>query len=181
VFALDLTGDGKLDLAVPYATGAGGGGGIEVRTIEPSGKLAWFGNDELDSTLYSQTGYINLMDYDGDGAWEIETSSPVLCSACGYQWSDLYTFDSQAWNWETDPAKFAAYYKPERDFYTQLNAAVQKFAASPADMAYSGKSIEAKYATQIGGQWYGLDVFMDGGKVDKTWVSQLADLVDGWK
>lgn len=181
VYALDLTNDGVVDLAVPYATGAGGGGGIEVRTIVPTGGLAWFGNDELDSTLFSQTGFINLLDFDGDGDWEIETSTPVLCSACGYQWGDLYTFDSEANNWEIDMPKFAAYYKPERDFYSQLNAAVQKLAASPSSMAYNGKAVEAKYVTQIGGKWYGLDVFMDGGKVDRTWVSQLASLVDGLK
>jgi hypothetical protein len=181
VYALDLTNDGVVDLAVPYATGAGGGGGVEVRSIVPTGGLAWFGNDELDSTLFSQTGSINLMDFDGDGDWEIETSTPVLCSACGYQWGDLYTFDSEANNWEIDMPKFAAYYKPQQDFYRQLNTAVQVLAASPASLLNKNKSFEAKYATQIGGKWYGLDVFMDGGRADRTWVSQLASLVDGWK
>jgi hypothetical protein len=152
-----------------------------VRSIVPTGGLAWFGNDELDSTLFSQTGYINLLDYDGDGDWEIETSSPVLCSACGYQWNDLYTFDMEANNWELDLPHFAAYYKPQQDFYRALNAAVVKLAASPASQKYTGKAIEAEYATQIGGQWYALDVFMDGAKADRTWVSQLASLVGGWK
>jgi hypothetical protein len=183
IYALDLTGEGGIDLAVPYATGAGGGGGIEVRSIQPNGRITWFGNDELDSTLFSQSGYINLVDFDSDGDWEIETSAPVLCSACGYQWNDLYTFDKDSGNWETGESQFPAFYKPQQDFYRQLNAAVTKMVGQPQAYAYSGKEIEAKYAVQIGGHWYSLDPFMSNGgsgKPDRAWVSTLASLVDSW-
>jgi hypothetical protein len=181
LYVLDLNGDGSVDIAAPYSTGASGGG-VDVRTISANGRLRWFGNDELDSTLFSQHGYLNLLDADADGAWELEVGAPVLCSACGYMWRDLYTFDFDGNNWETDETRFAAYYAPQRSFYRALNDAVVKLAASPAGLQYSGSAIEAQYATQIGGQWYSLDPFMlDGGKVDKTWVSTLASLVSGWK
>jgi len=181
IYVLDLNADGLSEVVAPYATGAGSGGGIEVRALQPTGKLAWFGNDELDSTLFSASGYCNLLDYDGDGDWEIETTAPVLCSACGYNWNDLYTFDKDGWNWEVGSDKFPAYYKPEQDFYRALNAAVVKLAANPAAYKYSGKAIEAQYAVQIGAQWYSLDPFISESKPDRTWVNALASLVSGWK
>jgi hypothetical protein len=180
IYALDLNADGVVELAIPYSTGAAGGGGVDVRAIVPTGGLAWFGNDELDGTLFSQSGYLNVLDYDNDGDWELEVRAPVLCSACGYMWSDLYTFDSDGWNWETDEARFAAYYKPQRDFYRALNDGVVKLAANPASMKYTGSAIESDYAVQIGGQWYTLDPFVVNGKPDRTWVSTLASLVSGW-
>ena len=40
-----------------------------MRAIVPTGGLAFFGGSELDSTLFSHTGYVNLVDWDGNVKW----------------------------------------------------------------------------------------------------------------
>jgi hypothetical protein len=102
IYALDLIQDGVVELVVPWATGVAGGGGVDVIAVVPTGGLAGFSGPDGDpgatgSSFYTASGAFNLLDYNGDGDWEIETSYPPFAAAFAYYYPTLYSFDRASW------------------------------------------------------------------------------------
>ncbi len=141
IYALDLVRDGVVELVVPWATGVAGGGGADVMAVVPTGGLAGFGgpdeqadpDSDQSSSFYSSNGNINLLDFNGDGDWELETSFPLFAAIYAYYYPALYSFDRQAWAFVDARAGMPEYYAPVDDFYRGLLAALEQALARPAD------------------------------------------------
>lgn len=177
VFALDMTADGIIELVIPWATGAGGGGGVEVLAVVPTGGLATFGDPEL-ATIYSQNGYCELLDYDGDGGWELETAFPLLFTAAGYSYKDLLVFDREEFAWVSGEPQFPEYYATQDRFYHALIEQARLFMEEPEQFRVDSEHVYGDYACRIDGELYSLDPFVDfsSGEPDPYWLEVLEEM-----
>lgn len=169
IYALDMVFDGVIELVVPWATGVAGGGGADVVAVVPTGGLAGFaaldgdGEDEhAGSSFYSASGNINLLDWDGDGNWELETSYSLLASIYSYNVPVLYTFDTQNWGFADARARFPAYYAPSDSFYRALLSQLELALKRPQDFYHLDDPYMdgPGYLAQIDGAVYSLDPFI---------------------
>ncbi len=172
IYMLDLLGDGSLCLVLPWATGAAGGGGVDLLWISPAGGFSFFGATREEAMLWSQTGYVNLRDYDNDGAWEIETAYPLMFSAAGYSYKELLYFDRESWSWLGGAERFPEFYAPQDAFYRILFHTARELEKDPAKYLSTEPGWEGSYGFQLDGEWYSLDPFMnlDTGEFDPTWL-----------
>ena len=184
-FILDMTGDGALEVVIPWATGAGGGGGVAVVTIVPTGGLAGSGENFDEFSLYSRSGYCELADLDADGDWEIQASAPLLCTACGYDVGFVYTYDPALHAWVDGEKQFPASYDTQREFYTKLLTQVKLFMADPAQFLNPAAGVDDwdRYVCTIDGNQHSLVMFApdaDGQfSTAYMWLGALEDFVAG--
>jgi hypothetical protein len=175
VYALDLLGDGQVCLVLPWMTGAGGGGGVDVLWLSPAGGFNMFAPNREQASLGSQNGYVNLLDYDGDGVWEIETAFPLMFTAAGYSYKDLLRFDPERWVWMSAEGCFPEYYAPEQAFYRTLISTVHELEKNPAQFLSHDPATDSLYGFELDSEWHSLDPFVnsDTGKFDDTWLADL--------
>jgi len=182
VYALDLTNSGGVDLVVPWATGAGGGGGVELFAIVPTGGFSAWG-DELDSgSFWSSNGATELNDVDGDGDWELAAWFPLLFSAAGYYYTELMTFDPERYDWVDARDIAPELYAAEEDFYRALAAEIREFIKHPEDYRVDDEDAWVTFGCYIDGELYSLDPFTtdDQGTPDYAFIDTLLDFADGF-
>ncbi|MBN2081800.1 hypothetical protein JW859_06265 [bacterium] len=182
IYALDLTVNGVVNLVVPWATGAGSGGGVEVMAVVPTGGLAAWGDDGMSGTFYSAVGNTELFDADEDGDWELALYYPLFYSAAGYVFTEIITFDHELYDWVDGEHVAPELYAEEHAFYRQLAKVVRDFIKHPEDYRATDAQGYNTYECTIDGETCSLDVFITGpeGELDYTWIDQLLDMVDGW-
>jgi hypothetical protein len=182
VYALDLTNSGGVDLVVPWATGAGGGGGVELFAIVPTGGFSAWGEELESGSFWSSNGATELNDVDGDGDWELAAYFPLLFSAAGYYYTELSTFDPDSYSWVDARAIAPQLYEQEENFYRALAAEVREFIKHPEDYRVDDEDAWVTYGCYIEGELYSLDPFTsdDQGTPDYTWIDTLLDFADGF-
>ncbi|MCC7479055.1 hypothetical protein IT575_11435 [bacterium] len=173
IYALDMVRDGVVELVVPWATGVAGGGGADVVAVVPTGGLAGFGGPGADpelpeapgSSFYSTHGSINLLDYNGDGDWELETIWTPFAAVFAYYYPQLYSFDREAWAFAEAQQSMPGYYAAANGYYRELLAKLELALARPAEY-YSEMDDWTGgpgYSTQVGGAAATLSPFMSPG------------------
>lgn len=181
VYALDLIGDGVVELVVPWATGAGGGGGVEVLAVVPTGGLAYFGDNDITSGFWSSNGSTDLIDFNGDGIWELTAYFPLLFSAAGYYYVDVLIFDYDLFDWRAGPDVAPELYATQHDFYHRFADIVRDFAEDPEAYRTEDETAWGDYACEIDGELYFLSPFMvyghEQGGIDEMWVEEFLDMV----
>jgi len=182
IYALDLTANGVVNLVAPWATGVGGGGGVEIMAVVPTGGLAAWGDDGMSGSFYSAVGNMELFDYDEDGDWELALYYPLFFSAAGYVYTEVITFDHDSYGWVDGEHIVPELYAEERAFYRQLAEVVRDFIKHPDDYLATDAEGYNTYECVIHGEKRSLDVFVASseGEIDYTWVDELLNMVDGW-
>lgn len=176
IYAMDITHDGVVELVIPWMTGVGGGGGIDVFTVLMTGGFSGYGPELEPLSLYSYIGSMQLVDVNGDGSWEIQTWFPVLPSVMGYMFSELYAYDAADWDWVDGSHLYPWFVDDQLEFYEQLYGHVQRLAEDPDNYLQHAEWIT--YGCEIDGVLYSLDGFLDGGdEVDEYWLSELRDFL----
>ena len=176
VYILDLTGDGVLEVAMPWATGVAAGGAVDVLAIVPTGGLAYFGSGEdYSSSYYSQWGELNLLDYDSDGDWELELFYPVFHPNTGFSGANLLQFSWDDWEWLLAGSEWPEYYAPQYEFYASLLDHLHRMEQDPGSYLASAPGEPVEYACEIGGGQVSLTMFFDPvrGGVDQLFLEQL--------
>ena len=175
IYIFDVLHDGSLCLVAPWATGAGGGGGVDVLWLSPAGMLTPFGPDEEYASIWSQNGYVNLLDYNGDGVWEIETAFPLMFTASGYSYKEILSFDPDSWAWVGGDSRFQDFYAPEDAFYRILIAKARDMEQDTSKYKVDNPGWEGAYGFKLDGEWYSLEPFVDWetGEFNATWLTDL--------
>jgi hypothetical protein len=181
IYALDLIGDGVVELVVPWATGAGGGGGVELLAIVPTGGMTGFGPEADSGSFWSSNGGTDLIDFDGDGDWELTAYFPLLFSAAGYYYVDVMTFDYDLFDWVVDQDIAPELYAAQHDFYHRFAGIVRDFAEDPEAYRTEDETAWGDYACEIDGELYFLSPFMvyghEQGGIDEMWVGEFLEMV----
>lgn len=182
VYALDLTGSGVVDLVVPWATGAGGGGGVELFAIVPTGGFSAWGDELASGSFWSSNGATELTDVDGDGDWELAAYFPLLFNAAGYYYTELMTFDQERYDWIDARAIAPELYAEEEAFYRTLAAEVREFIKHPEEYRVDDEDAWVTFGCYIEGELYSLDPFTsdDQGTPDYAWIDTLLDFADSF-
>ena len=182
IYALDMTADGVLELVVPWMTGFGSNGGVELFAVVPTGGFSAWGDDLESGSFWSSHGYTELMDYDGDGDWELTAYFPLLFSAAGYSFTELMTFDPERYEWIDAEHIAPELYQQQYDFYDQLLAVLEDFAQDPAPYRTTDDEGWGAFVCEMDGEQYYLDAFTmdEEGTIDEHWLGVIRDYIAGW-
>lgn len=177
IYALDVTHDGIIELVIPWMTGVGGGGGIDVFSVLMTGGFSGYGPELKPMTLYSYIGSMQLVDVNGDSSWELQTWYPILPSVMGYMFSELYTYDPSALKWVDGSHLKPGFFSDQLDFYRELNSHVERLALEPGEYHQNAEWI--KYGCFIDGGLYSLDGFLTGedNTVDEYMAKELREFI----
>lgn len=184
VFVLDANNDGQLDVIASWMTGAGAGGGVDLLTVDPEGSFSYFGDDsdpeDFASSLWSAHGMVELIDYDNDGDWELQTAFPLFFSAAGYYYRDIVSFNEATRQWAWDPDFAPDYYVAQDHFYAQLYEMVKELVANPEKFHHESDDYYQEYTCTIDGESYSLVPFVnDDGTPNPDWIEELQIFVEG--
>lgn len=183
IYALDMTADGVLELVVPWMTGFGSNGGVELFAVVPTGGFSAWGDDLETGSFWSSHGYTELMDYDGDGDWELTAYFPLLFSAAGYSFTELMTFDAERYEWIDAEHVAPELYQQQYAFYDQLLAVLEDFAKDPAPYRTTDDEGWGAFVCEIDGEQRYLDAFTtdEEGTIDEYWLGVIRDYIAGWR
>lgn len=183
IYALDMTADGVLELVVPWTTGFGSNGGVELFAVVPTGGFSAWGDDLDTGSFWSSHGYTELMDYDGDGDWELTAYFPLLFSAAGYSFTELLTFDPVRYEWIDAEQIAPELYQQQYAFYDQLLAVLEDFALDPAPYRVVDNEGWGAFVCEIDGEQRYLDAFTtdEEGTIDEYWLGVIRDYIAGWR
>lgn len=146
-YVTDITGDGLIDVAVAGNPGVSGGGSVTCATILHSGQIKPTG------MIRSAYGVAGLVDLDGDGVWEIETSKFVEYTGGGnsYQFNCVSKFSQRAGDWQFVTDLYPSAFRRQRRFYEALRPVLKSeerkdAMGKPEVFRYSGKDYALEYA-----------------------------------
>jgi hypothetical protein len=154
LYLLDLLGNGSTQL-ICSSIAHGGGCWIDIFEPDKQGRLAYFCNarEEWSDFGFSTEGHsglrLNLIDYDGDGDWEIEDRVEVNFNSGQFWYKDLYYYDYAQRRYVRGDKAFPQYYQAEREFHRKYSRQVQSLLDPDyfnlgADIVIDGKA----YSTQ---------------------------------
>jgi hypothetical protein len=180
IYVLDMTGDGKLELAIHWCGASSEG--LLVYTLEPDGHLTpavLEGSADGPGFFWAHYHEPVIVDFDGDGRWEVEVHDWYQGAHDRTYWcSLLWSFDPARGVWVIDHDKFSDYYQPQAHVYQGLLDALNDASNNLDKYRHVRAGLQAKYACQIDGHWYPLDPFINNGEVMDYYLDEIDGLAD---
>lgn len=178
IHVLDMTGDGKLELAIHWCGASTDG--LLVYTIEPDGHLTpavLDGSDDGPGFFWDHYHEPVILDFDGDGRWEVEVHDWYQGVVDRTYWCTLlWSYDQARGVWVIDHRKFSNYYQPRAHVYQGLLDALNDASNDLDKYRHVRAGLQARYACQIDGHWYPLDPFINHGEVVGSCFDEIQGL-----